>query len=222
MKKIIRRVIPVLLIVGCSALAACSPRDVVRPVAALTTAHETTTTTSSETTPSLAQPIAPGRSFSERAHPKTTTTTTPQPPPVAAPDPGPQTDSRLAAAYIEAVPARWRNGLPVSGLTIIPGTRSQCCPNGEIQISEGHMASAHSLLVFTIAHEFGHHIESFYVGAMFSHEVPEWPGTFDREQWADCVATAFTGMTGYGTCNDQTKRDIAAGFVNDPPARMGI
>lgn len=119
----------------------------------------------------------------------------------------------LEEAFAQAVPAVWRDALPMY-IDIIPGSTSWSDPRHGIHVSERHANRSYGELLFTIAHEFGHQI-SYIFGDVWNYGgAPPvgWPGNAsgDQETWADCVGQAFTGHRFGNRC---TSADLA--FTQD-------
>jgi hypothetical protein len=110
--------------------------------------------------------------------------------------------SRANSALQSAVPAVWRNAIPSARATrLISGKSSTSAYRQGIWVSRFHAAQSKTLLRHTMAHEFGHHI-AFYYGSQATYGAapkgfPQ--GVTSVETWADCVATALTGVDKQGT-----------------------
>jgi hypothetical protein len=146
-------------------------------------------------------------------------------PPPAAPGPAPVSpQERAEAALAEAVPATWRDALPVS-LRIIEGTSSYADGSGEIMVGRYHAEGRWSHLLSVISHEFGHIIAFAHGSGAFAGAAPEgWPDPHhgpSAEAWADCVAQAFTGIVdpsyGMPPCPQPTLDWTAAWLAAGPP-----
>lgn len=217
MKNIFKSVFLTIVLVGCSA-----PTKNVAQSSTTTTTSPTSTSTTSTTTMVTVPVITPS------TEPEITTTTltvpattTPAEPEIITTPEVQEVVDPLSVAYAEAVPNRWRNRFPLE-LQIIPGGTSRCCPGGIMLVSEIHLNGPRSRLIFTLAHEFGHKIAPYYTITAYVGESSRWPIEFDNEQWADCVAVAFTNIRSYGICNRSDLLAIAQQFVSNPPTRIGI
>ncbi len=114
----------------------------------------------------------------------------------------PASTSRANSALRSVVPAAWRNAIPGARATrLISGTSSTSAYGRGIWVGRFHAAQRTSLLQHTMAHEFGHHIAFYYGSQVVYGAAPKgFPqGVTSVETWADCVATAFSGVVKHGT-----------------------
>ena len=110
--------------------------------------------------------------------------------------------ARANSALQSAVPSVWRNAIPGARATrLIAGTSSTSAYGKGIWVGRFHAAQSTPLLRHTMAHEFGHHIAFLYGSQVVYGAAPTgFPqGVTSVETWADCVATAFTGVNQHGT-----------------------
>ena len=110
--------------------------------------------------------------------------------------------SRANSSLQSVVPAAWRNAIPSARATrLISGKSSTSAYRQGIWVSRFHAAQPTSLLRHTMAHEFGHHIAFFYGSQVVYGAAPKgFPqGVTSVETWADCVATALSGVDKHGT-----------------------
>lgn len=202
--------------IGTLAIVGHSPAEA--KVAPVVTPIVEVTTTTEAAVPSTTEAVAltttttevPVTTVPPTTVPKVTTTT------VAAPvveEEVPVEAPSLEGAFAEAVPAVWRNALPMY-IDIIPGNTSWTDPRHGIHISERHANRSYGELLFTIAHEFGHQIAYIFGDVWNYGGAPPvgWPGNTsgDQETWADCVGQAFTGHRFGNRC---TSADLA--FTQD-------
>ena len=110
--------------------------------------------------------------------------------------------SRANSALKSVVPSAWRNAIPDARATrLISGRSSTSAYRQGIWVGRYHAAQSTPKLRHTMAHEFGHHI-AFYYGSQVTYGAapkgfPQ--GTRSIETWADCVATALTGISKHGS-----------------------
>jgi hypothetical protein len=179
--------------------------------------------------PTAPAPTAPAPTPSSSTPPPTAppTTAAPAPTSTAPPTtgaPAPVSDLERATSALHAsVPATWRSAVPHQ-LTIIDGPYSRASTNGLISISSTHARGSWDVLRMVVAHEFGHLIAFRYGTGEFLGAGPAgWPysGPQPEEMWADCVATAFTGLTlsshGLSPCPASTLDWTRAWLSNGPP-----
>ena len=110
--------------------------------------------------------------------------------------------ARANSALKSAVPAVWRHAIPNARATkLISGKSSTSAYRKGIWVGRFHAAQGKSQLRHTMAHEFGHHIAFYYGSQVVYGAAPKgFPqGVTSVETWADCVATAFSGITSHGT-----------------------
>jgi len=110
--------------------------------------------------------------------------------------------ARANSALKSVIPSAWRNAIPDARATkLISGKSSVSAYHGGIRVSRFHAAQSKRLLRQTMAHEFGHHIAFFYGSQVVYGAAPTgFPqGVTSVETWADCVATAFSGVDKHGT-----------------------
>jgi hypothetical protein len=154
--------------------------------------------------PTTAPPAPPTTAVAApaAARPRTAAAAPPPPPPAPpAPAPAPAAPPqdpavRVQAAFEAAVPAAWRNVVPVH-FQLIEGNTSWASHDGTIQLGSTHYNGTDGLLRATIAHEFGHLIAFRYGSQAYNGAAPDgWPAYSDRpeEAWADCVSRALTGV----------------------------
>jgi hypothetical protein len=102
----------------------------------------------------------------------------------------------VQAAYEAAVPAVWRDAIPVR-LEVIEGNTSWAFHDGTIQIGRSVATGKEAILRATVAHELGHLVAFRYGSQAFNGAAPEgWPAYSSRpeEAWGDCVSRALTGV----------------------------
>lgn len=156
--------------------------ELVEVTASTTTAPPTTVAPTTTTPPGVETPPA-GPTLSEQVF--------------AVADPG--TADHLArgdAALASAVPAAWREAIPVT-FTEIAGTTSLSYDDGTIELGTYHLTGTWEHLQDVTAHEFGHQIAYDYGTQAELGAAPEgWPisGSTPVERWADCVARSFSGI----------------------------
>ncbi len=148
---------------------------------------------------------------------------TPPPPP---PTTAPTTVSplqRVQSSFQAAVPSTWRSAIPVQ-LEVIAGNVSWAEPSGRILVSEAHATGPQQRLSSLVAHEFGHLIAFRYGSRAYNGAAPSgWPAYSDRpeEAWADCVATAFTGIAtahhGLPVCSGESLSWTQSWLAQGPP-----
>ncbi|WP_127506303.1 hypothetical protein [Actinoplanes solisilvae] len=110
--------------------------------------------------------------------------------------------SRANSALQSVVPGAWRNAIPNARATrLISGKSSTSAYRMGIWVSRFHAAKPAPLLRHTMAHEFGHHIAFYYGSQVVYGAAPTgFPqGVTSVETWADCVASAFSGVDKHGT-----------------------
>jgi hypothetical protein len=110
--------------------------------------------------------------------------------------------SRANSALKSVVPAAWRNAIPGARATrLISGRSSTSAYRQGIWVGRFHAGQRTPLLRHTMAHEFGHHIAFYYGSQVVYGAAPRgFPqGVRSVETWADCVATAFSGLNKHGT-----------------------
>jgi hypothetical protein len=110
--------------------------------------------------------------------------------------------SRANSALQSVVPGAWRNAIPSALATkLVSGKSSTSAYRQGIWVSRFHAAQSTPLLRHTMAHEFGHHIAFFYGSQKIYGAAPKgFPqGVTSVETWADCVATALSGVDKHGT-----------------------
>jgi hypothetical protein len=188
-------------------------------LAALAPAPATTETDATAPAPAPALPAPSTTAPPVTAAPTPTSTA---PPATAAP--APVSDLERATSALEAsVPAVWRAAVP-HRLDVIEGPYSRASTNGLISISTTHAQGSWDVLRMVTAHEFGHLIAFRYGTGEFLGAAPEgWPysGPHPEEMWADCVATAFTGLTlpshGLSPCPSSTLDWTRAWLAAGPP-----
>ena len=117
----------------------------------------------------------------------------------------------------------WRDAIAVK-LEVISGNVSWADPAGRILVSEAHANGPQARLTVLLAHEFGHLIAFRYGSREYNGAAPEgWPPYSDRpeEAWADCVATAFTGISaphhGLPPCSGESLSWTQAWLAEGPP-----
>ena len=145
----------------------------------------------------------------------------PPPPP---PPPPAGSQERSEAALAQAVPAAWRDRLPVT-THIIEGSTSYASRSMTINVSRYHADGRWSHLVSVIGHEFGHIIAYFYGTRAFNGAAPEgWPDPHHgppAEAWADCVSEVFTEIVdpsyGMPPCPQPTREWTANWLAAGPP-----
>jgi len=134
--------------------------------------------------------------------------------------------ARANSALKAAVPAAWRKAIPDARATrLISGKSTVSAYRGGIRVSRFHAAQSKRLLRHTMAHEFGHHIAFYYGSQVVYGAAPTgFPqGVTSVETWADCVATAFTGVVQHGTnvtkhCSQKGLRWTKAWLKKGPAA----
>jgi hypothetical protein len=110
--------------------------------------------------------------------------------------------SRANSALKSVVPSAWRNAIPNARATkLISGKSSTSAYGKGIWVSRFHAGQSKTVLRHNMAHEFGHHIAFYYGSQVVYGAAPKgFPqGVKSIETWADCVATAFSGLKKHGT-----------------------
>jgi hypothetical protein len=177
--------------------------------------------------PAAVVPTPPPTTAVPPPPPPTTVAPAPPPPPVPAPAPAPAFAGpleRAQGALVEAVPARWRDALPVT-VSIIEGQSSWANSNMELRIGRYHAEGRWSHLVSVVGHEFGHIIAFRYGSQAFAGAAPVgWPDPGHgppEEAWADCVSLAFTGIVdpsyGMPPCPQNSLQWTANWLAAGPP-----
>jgi hypothetical protein len=182
-------------------------------------------TTAPAPSPARSPAPSPPPSTAPSAAPPTTAAPAPTstaPPTTAVPAPVSDLE-RATSALSASVPATWRSAVPHQ-LAIIDGLHSRASTNGLLSISRTHARGSWDVLRMVTAHEFGHLIAFRYGTGEFLGAAPEgWPysGPQPEEMWADCVATAFTGLTlsshGLSPCPTSTLSWTRAWLAAGPP-----
>jgi hypothetical protein len=109
-------------------------------------------------------------------------------------------------------------------LEVVAGNVSWADPSGRISVSEAHATGPQHRLTAVLAHEFGHLIAFRYGSHEYNGAAPEgWPAYSSRpeEAWADCVATAFTGISepshGLPPCGGESLSWTRSWLAQGPP-----
>lgn len=213
-------------------VSAGAPRPAVTTPVAPTTVPPTTvvpTTTSTTQAPPPPPPASP--TPRKPAAPRATTTSVP---PVAAPivtpppasvtnDPAPAASSEYALSLVQQiVPAAWLAAVPVH-IDVIPGKTSWSSFGGLIEVGDWQLTSSVGRAKFTLAHEWGHQLAWRFGTDVYNGAAPAgfpYVGPSPEEQWADCVAQAFLGLSypsgGLGACPGDSL-SFARTFLNAGP-----
>lgn len=117
-------------------------------------------------------------------------------------DPGPDDPAGRANNAIQMyAPAKLRGTVPYR-ISVVNGETSYAWSDGRIQVSRGQFNDSWDHARFIALHEYGHLVAYRHGTKAYQGAPPAgFPagGGNHAELWADCFATAMTGVTQWGT-----------------------